>query len=108
MGAGEFGVLNVPLARPNYCLCCIPVLLLLLLCPFLYYLLSASSVHVITHHCNQGSPQMWGPVKSAWCCHHVGRGCPTTPPPPPPPPPRPPVTTPPPPPPTTTHCPFDC
>merc|ERR1719352_128591 len=40
---------------------------------------------------------MWGPVKSAWCCKHTGRGCPTPPPPPPPPKPV-----------TTTHCPFDC
>jgi hypothetical protein len=107
-GAGEFGVMNVPLARPNYCLCiCVPLLLLLLLCPFLYFLLSASSPHVIHHHCFQGDPLTWGPVRRAWCCHHVGRGCPTTRPPPPPPMP----TIPPPPPPkpiTTTHCPFDC
>jgi hypothetical protein len=33
-GAGEFGLLNVPIAsRPNCCLCCIPLLLLLLLAP---------------------------------------------------------------------------
>merc|ERR1719359_515568 len=85
-GAGEFGVVHVPTAtRPNYCLCIVLPLCLILLClPFLYYLLSASSVHVITHHCYRGDPLTWGPIKSAWCCHHTGRGCPTTPPPPPP------------------------
>merc|ERR1719181_733076 len=103
-GAGEFGVLSVPLARPNYCICiCVPLLLLLLLCFLGYYMLSLSSHPIIHHHCMQGDPMLWGPIKSAWCCHHTGRGCPTTRPPP-----APPITMPVTLPPTTTHCPFDC
>merc|ERR1712032_72356 len=46
-GAGEFGVMQVPVgARPNYCCCLLIPLLLLLLLPLLYYLLSASSTTV--------------------------------------------------------------
>lgn len=124
-GAGEYGVLWVPTARRNYCVCiCLPVLVLLLLCPLLYYLYSSSSHPITIYHCN-GGVETWGPAKKAWCCKHTGIGCaqpappppplpPAPPPPPPTPPPRP-APPPPPPPaspptllPTTTHCPFDC
>jgi len=113
-GAGEFGVLHVPTAmRSNYCCLCIPLLLLLLLLP-LFYLLSASSPKTTNPHCYRGDPSTWGPIKSAWCCHHVGRGCPTTQPPPPPtttyvpPPTLPPPTTTLAPTTTTAPCKFDC
>merc|ERR1712203_1239577 len=97
----------------------IPLILLLLLVPFLLYLLPQLSAGPATlpptpapiittsepYDCQ--SQGLWSFDKKGWCCEHYNVGCPTTPPPTPAPPP-PPQAPPPPPQSTTSPCPFDC
>merc|ERR1712038_1459205 len=121
-GAGDFEMVAVPTNfRSNWCVCLIPILLLLVLLPLLLYLLPQLSVEPTTtlppvlatpapilttsepYDCK--SQGLWSFDKKGWCCKHYGAGCPTTPPPtpaprPPPPPPLPPST--------TSPCPYDC
>merc|ERR1712232_1337528 len=96
--------------RSNIWICIIPLLLLLLL-PFLLYLLpQLSSAPVTTmppvvptpapmpmptepYDCK--SQGLWSFDKKGWCCKHYGTGCPTT---------HPPTPAPR----TTSPCPFDC
>jgi len=102
-GAGNFGVVPVPTNfRCNIWLLIIPLLLLLV--PFLLYLLSQLSVTPVTttlppivptpvttsepYDCHgQG---LWSFDQKGWCCEHYGVGCPTKAPS------------------TTSPCPFDC
>merc|ERR1711979_81544 len=117
-GAGNFEV--VPVAtniRSNICVWIIPLILLLLLVPFLPYLLPQLSAGPATlpptpapintssepYDCQ--SQGMWSFDKKGWCCEHYNVGCPTTPPPTPAPPP-PPRAPPPPPQSTTSPCPL--
>merc|ERR1712113_888952 len=105
---------------------------LLCLLPLLLYWLMGTSTSPTTplpYDCNAGlaNAQMgWSVGKKAWCCDHMGQGCPTTPPPAPPPPPTPIIIPSPPAPPppmpapapapapapmpiiSTSSCPFDC
>merc|ERR1719491_859222 len=125
-GAGDFEMVGVPTNfRSNICVCIIPLLLLLLLIPFLLYLLPQLSSEPVTtmppvvptpmpapqptepYDCNGGGG-LWSFDKKGWCCQHFGKGCtkPPTPAPRPPPAPNPiphpmPVI-------TTSPCPFDC
>merc|ERR1711982_28274 len=92
------GMVAVPTNfRSNICVCIIPLLLLLLLVPFLLYLLpQLSSTPETTmppvmptpapmpqptepYDCK--SQGLWSFDKKGWCCQHYGVGCPTTPPP---------------------------
>merc|ERR1719411_401467 len=123
-GAGDFEMVGVPTNfRSNILVCIIPLLLLLLLVPFLLYLLpQLSSAPQTTmppviptpapmpqptepYDCK--SQGLWSFDKKGWCCKHYGTGCPTTHPPTPAPRPAPPAPKPLPRS-TTSPCPFDC
>merc|ERR1712056_96320 len=77
--------------RSNICACIIPLLLLLLLVPFLLYLLPQLSSEPVTtlppvmptpmpapvptepYNCDGGG--LWSNDKKGWCCQHYGKGC---------------------------------
>lgn len=117
-GAGHFGLLHFPGARPGCCCCLLVPLLLLPLAPLLLLLwpqttTSTTSAPPITSmappelpttstppmDCEEGEEAEWTAQKKGWCCDEEGRGC-SEPPRPAPAPPAPAET--------TTPCPIDC